>query len=293
MWRPGLVLAMCAAACYRTKPDDATRKQLAKIEQHLTAQDKAIADARSTDSRVELGLLAERIAELTAQVAELQDKLGKQATPPKRRAPDPSAVYAYPLGTSPALGSPKAKVTMVMVYEYACHYCRRAWDTVDALRKKYGKNLRVVYKQFVIHPAVATAAATASCAANLQGKWRPMADLLWTKAHDTKMYDQEHIDVLAAEAGLDMARYKTDAAGACPTEIADDNELARKFAVNGTPSFFVNGRYVSGSKDQRTFEILIDEEMRRADAAIKAGVKAEDLYAQEVLGKGLPEVAAP
>ena len=32
---------------------------------------------------------------------------------------------------------------------------------------------------------------------------------------------------------------------------------------------------------------------RRADAAIKRGVKAEDYYQQEVVGKGVAEIAQP
>ena len=36
---------------------------------------------------------------------------------------------------------------------------------MDELRKKYGNDLRIVYKQFVVHPQVATAGALAFCAA--------------------------------------------------------------------------------------------------------------------------------
>src|SRR5690606_34113810 len=107
-----------------------------------------------------------------------------------------------PVGASPALGSPRAKVTMVMAFEFACRFCRRAWDTVDDLRKKYGKDLRVVYKQFVVHPTKATYPAQAACAAHEQGRWRQMAELLWTRVFDQNQFEPATIDGLALELGL-------------------------------------------------------------------------------------------
>ncbi len=287
-----LVALVVLGSCYRAaRPDPALLARIDQLEARVAEQDRAL---RAQAQPVEVSVLAARIEELVAKLTAIEDKLAKQpAPPPRRRYPDPSAVYAYPIGTSPSLGLPTAKVTIVMVYEFACQYCAKAWKTVDALRKKYGKDLRVVYKNYVVHPVQAMPAAKAACAASLQGKFRVMADLLWAKAFEPRQYDQGNIDGLVVEAKLDFARYEADSAGACAIEIAADNDVARKFAVNGTPGFFINGRYLSGAKDQATFEALIDEEMRKANAAIKAGTKPEHIYAQEVIGKGLTEVPAP
>ena len=37
-----------------------------------------------------------------------------------------------------------------------------------------------------------------------QGRWRQLADLLWTKSFDVPQFDQAHIDELAIESGLDV-----------------------------------------------------------------------------------------
>jgi protein-disulfide isomerase len=293
------LLALDIAGCYREKHDDTTPARLARIEQRLDAQDKALAEMAKRTQEIEIGLLAKKIEDISAKLDSIQTMAARPtlgAAPPstaRRYAQDPALTYAVPLGNSPSLGSPRAKVTMVMAFEFACPYCRKAWDTVDALRKKYGKDLRVVYKQLVVHPTIATAAALAACAAHHQGRWRQLADLLWTKAFDVRQFDQAHIDELAIEAGLDVRHYQSDIAGACPQELKDDATMLKKFAVAATPTFFINGRHLAGARDISTFQALIDEELAKATAAIKHGVKPEKVYETEVLAKGATEITAP
>ncbi len=210
--------------------------------------------------------------------------------PAKQRAPDPEVVYSVPVGTSPVLGPPDAKVTMVIAFDYACPFCRRCWSTVDQLRAKYGDDLRVVYKAFIVHPDRATAATYAACAAHHQGKWRAMTDLLWTKAYDARKFDQDNIDALEREAGLDPALAQRDIAGVCRQEIAADAALFKRLGVRATPTFFINGRYLVGALPIGDFEKVIDVELAKANLAIERGVKPEKLYDQEVVGKGVTQI---
>jgi protein-disulfide isomerase len=224
-----LPVVLLCAGCYRTAKDPALEQRLAAIEQRLDAQDKAVAELRSRGDSTELSLLAQQISDLTAKVAELAEKVAKAPPAPRKRPePDKAAIYSVPIGASPVFGSPRAKVTLVMAFEFACPYCRKAWDTVDELQKTYGKDLRVAYKQFIIHPTKATAPAIASCAAKAQGKWRALADLLWVKAFEVQNFDPANIDAIASEAGLDMQRYRSDITGTCVQEIKDDNEIVAK-----------------------------------------------------------------
>lgn len=296
-----LALLALVASCYRTAAHDpALDQRLAKIEQRLDAQDKAIAELHGGGAgagSTELSLLAQQNAELAQKVAELSEKVGKAGAPAPRRParvePDKALVYSVPVGASPAYGPANAKVTIVMAFDFACPYCRRAWDTVDALQKKYGKDLRVVYKHLIVHPSVATTPAFASCAASHQKKFRELSNLLWTKAFDVRNFDEDNIDALAKEARLNTDKYKADVAGVCKDEIKADQDLMKKLSVNATPSFFINGRYLAGALPQPQFEALIDEELTKANAAIKGGVKADRYYEDEVVAKGLKEVAQP
>jgi protein-disulfide isomerase len=291
-----LVCLVLIAGCYKTVRDPAVDRRLGDIEAKLAEQDKELADLRSHADSTELSLLAQQIAELSAKVAELADKVAKAPSPPSHRptrAPDPALTYAVPLGTSPIIGSAKAKVTMVMAFEFACPYCRKAWDTVGDLQKKYGANLRVAYKQFVIHPTKATAPAYAACAAAKQNKFGKLAELMWQKAFDAVNFDPQNIEAIAKEAGLDMKRYADDVSGPCVQEIKADQQLLQKLAVNATPSFFINGRFMAGALPQEKFEALIDEELAKATEAQKKGIKPERYYQDVILANGLTEVPAP
>jgi protein-disulfide isomerase len=287
---------LAIASCYRTAHDPALDQRLDKIEQRLDVQDKAIADASSRSDIIELSLLAGKIDELQQQIAELTSRVktaqvAAPTVPAMRRGPDRTAVYAVPIGASPVAGSPKARVTMVMAFEFACPYCRKAFDTVDDLRQQYGSDLRVVYKQYVVHPQTAGLMANALCAAHRQSRWRELADLLWVRAFDAHNYAAANIDAIATAAGLDMRRYQADLAGTCPQEIKDEMTALTKIGVNATPSFFINGRFIAGAQPITSFSALIDEELAKAKAAEKRGVKPERYYDQEVLAKGLTELA--
>jgi protein-disulfide isomerase len=278
---------LALAGCYRhARPDP----RVADLEARLAAQDQTIAELRAqSPTTVELAALASRIEALSAQIVDLQGKLAKApAAKPERRAPNPSLVYAVPVGTSAVEGHASAKVTLVMAFDFACRYCRRVWDTVEALRAKYKTDLRVVYKHYVVH-ATAMRPAQAACAATRQGKFHKLAQLLWVKSFDVRKFDDAHIDKLAKEAKLDLRRYREDVES-CLVDVTDDGALMRRLAVSATPTFFINGRFLEGAKDEAAFSALIDEELAKAGAAIKAGVPADKIYEQQVLARGLHEV---
>jgi protein-disulfide isomerase len=287
-----LVAVLAVTACtHEVRIDDSQLlERLTAIEQRLDAQQRALEEARHHDSDTELSALAGQIDSLREQVEALAVK-PKLAAGPTRPAPDAAVVYGVPVGTSPTVGSPGAKVTLIMAGEFACPYCRRAWDTVEQLRTKYGADLRIAYKSFIVHPKLATIPAYAACAAAHQGKFHEMAELMWAKAFDIYKFDQATIDAIASEAHLDMKRYQADLAGACPAEVKAENAEMAKFGVGATPTFFINGRYLSGAQPIENFSVLIDQELAKATAAIKSGVKAASYYDTEVVAKGKKELA--
>jgi protein-disulfide isomerase len=211
------------------------------------------------------------------------------ATPPR---PDPDAVYAVPLDDSPSEGPAHAKVTIVMGMEFACPFCRRAWDTIAALRKKYGKDVRVVYKTFIVHKQDATAAALAACAAHKAGKWRAMADGLWTKAFDARDFSERNLLAIGKAAGIDPAVMSADMHGtACKVELARDIAELTRLGQTGTPTFWINGRIVVGAQPIETFEALIETERRKAELEMAdSGVALDAYYDAEILAKGLASV---
>jgi hypothetical protein len=89
---------------------------------------------------------------------------------------------------------------------------------------------------------------------------------------------------VAVAAGADAARLDADMEG-CTAWIADSSQSLRPLGVNGTPSFFINGRFLQALEVEQ-FDALIKEELAKADKAIADGVPQGDYYQRQIVAKG-------
>ncbi len=146
----------------------------------------------------------------------------------------------------------------------------------------------MVYRNFLIHPQIATLPAQAGCAAFKQGKFEEMYHLLFEKGYNANRdFSPENVDKLAGEAGLNMDKFKADVAGECPKVVQQDIQLMQQFGVAGTPAFFINGRFLSGGGPPERFKPLIEEELKKADERIgKESTTVANYYQKWVLDKG-------
>jgi protein-disulfide isomerase len=242
---------------------------------------------------------------------------------PQRPEPDKLKTYAVPIDGDPFDGPADAKITIVKAYDYACPYCLKVRDTMDDLRAKYSGQVRVVYKQLVVHPTKAMAGALAFCAAGKQGKHREMDTLLWDKGFTGRQMDDSDVKIekapaempapgqaqplpkggsvkcwetpggctnvvaFAGELGLNVDQFKADMKGSCQQVVQNDMKVLQQLGVAATPGFFINGRFLSGAVPIENFQTLIDEELKKADATIQAGTPAAQYYQQMVIDKGL------
>jgi protein-disulfide isomerase len=236
---------------------------------------------------------------------------GAAAPRPTRVEPDRAKTYAMPIDGDPFDGPADAKITIVKAYDYACPFCERVRDTMDELRKKYGNDLRIVFKQLVVHPQQATSGALAVCAANKQGKFLQMDQLLWDKGFKGRQFDKDATDGgqtqrcwesaagcpiilgFAQELGLNADKLKADMKGDCQQLLQKDMRDLQALGVSATPAFFNNGRYLSGAQPIDQFVTLIDEELKKANERVQAGTPAASYYQQFVLDKGLKQLEKP
>ena len=308
-----LVLGACGAA---TPSGPTLREQQLQQERDVAvaraeSAERRMAEMETSVARVTAATL-KQLEGITAGMqaeAEARNLLAGPPVPrPARSSPNPMAVYAIEPGISPSLGPADALVTIVRYSEYACPYCEKSRPTMDALRKKYGAQLRVVYKPFVVHPKTATAPALAGCAAQRQGKWKQMDELLWTNIYELRAFDTEwddgngntgpcwehdtcrNIEAQARVLRLNMVQFRRDLRD-CKIEIDAEMQTAATFGIGATPSFFINGRYISGAQPQTMFETLIDAELKLAVAAVQNGTPAAEYYQRNVLDTGLLTLA--
>lgn len=166
-------------------------------------------------------------------------------------------------------------------------------------------------KHLVVHPRNAMAGALANCAAGRQGKHKEMDNLIWDKGFNQRQLDMS--DVPAAEGGgqpqkcwdtadgckyvvsyaqelqLDVNKFKADMKD-CQAIVQTDMRDLQKLMVSATPSFFINGRFISGAVPIDNFTAVIDEELKKANERIAQGTPAAQYYQTWVVEKGLKSV---
>jgi protein-disulfide isomerase len=215
---------------------------------------------------------AKRLAAERAAVAEANE-------PAKLRSPEFDVRYAVPTGAA-GFGPADAPVVIVEFVDYQCPYCRKAHaEIVPVLRERFPDDVRVEIRHLPleIHPAAA-AAARAALTANEQGKFAEFHDRLL--AGDSGALGFGTFVSTAEQLGLDVEAFKRDfQTRAVGDKLAEDVLLARRLGIQGTPGFFVNGRYVDGARDVETYARMVTEELARAEPLLAAGTPREQLHA--------------
>ncbi|MFZ1990268.1 MAG: DsbA family protein [Alphaproteobacteria bacterium] len=162
----------------------------------------------------------------------------------------------YNDGYSFVAGNPNAKVTLVEFFDYNCGYCRKAFDKMMTLAAPNSK-VRFVFKEFPILSPESEVASKAAFAASKQNKYLEFHRGLMS--HSGRANEQAIEDV-AKKIGLNMAQFHKDMNGPdAEAHVSANLKLGSDLGLDGTPSFIVNGKVISGWSE------------KDVDAAISAG----------------------
>jgi protein-disulfide isomerase len=167
----------------------------------------------------------------------------------------------------PRLGSDKAPVQIVEFADYECPYCQKVNDDLRRLREQFGDQVSLVYKDFPLpmHPLAAKAAAAARCA-GVQGKFWEFHDALF----QTKRIQVSDLKLQARTLKLDTARFDQCLDGDEQIAVVrKDAQEAKRLGLDGTPSFFINGHFMSGSIGYEKLRGTVLQELSGAIAAKK------------------------
>lgn len=150
-------------------------------------------------------------------------------------------------------GNEKAVIELVEFGDYQCPHCGHAYPILKKIQKKLGEDLKFVFRNFPlseIHPN-AVNAAVATEAAALQQKFWEMHDIIFEN-----QFALETEDLLdyAKKIGLNVDQFKNDLQDEkLLAKVEDDFESGVRSGVNGTPSFFVNGKKYNGDWEEKPF----------------------------------------
>jgi protein-disulfide isomerase len=161
-----------------------------------------------------------------------------------------------------SFGSPTAPVTVIEYASLTCHRCRdfqlQTWPAVKAKYVDTGK-VQFVFREFPLNALDAGGFMVARCAG--EKRWHAVVELLyrnddgWAHAPDPL----EGIRGMVRQLGMGAEQVN-----ACLSDqklLDGVNAVARRGAtagVEGTPTFFINGRKATGVLTLEQFSALVD-----------------------------------
>jgi len=176
--------------------------------------------------------------------------------------PPPAPTLKPPLVESRdhILGPTDATIELVEYGDFECPHCGRAFKIVQQIRVELGDRLRFGYRHFPLakmHPH-ARAAAEASEAAGAQGKFWEMHDILFQHGQALEL---GNVTRYAEEIGVpDTPKFKAEiSAETYAPRVQEDLASGVRSGVNGTPTFFLNGRRHNGGYDYESIMQAIGE----------------------------------
>lgn len=157
-------------------------------------------------------------------------------------------------------GDKSAPIVLVEYSDFECPYCARGFQTVNQLKQKYGAKLQFVYKHMPLDFH-----ANAMPAAKFYEAMRLQDEKIAFEFHDALYSNQQIVkggekafEKFAKSKNLDMAKLKKDLNSEAVTKrIEEDMAEAKKFDMNGTPGFIINGVPVRGAYPASHFETII------------------------------------
>ena len=163
-------------------------------------------------------------------------------------------------------------VVIVEFSDFQCGYCKRNHRMVEELKARHPNVLSIVHRNFpldpacneaverVMHPMACRAAEAAECA-NAQGRYEPMAKILF---ENQERLFESNLGRLAERAGLDTAAF-----AACMqsrqtlSKIVSDAREGKRLEITSTPTLFINGRRIRGTFDApEKYDLAVAIEVR-------------------------------
>ena len=167
----------------------------------------------------------------------------KSKAEPKRKIENPKIVQT----DDHVRGKVGSEIVVTTYGDFECPACNSWEPELQKIEAEYGDRVAFIFRNFPITSAHvnALAAARTAEAANLQGKFWEMHDLLFSKYNEWKGDNksaQGKFESYAEELGLDMDQFRQDyKSEAVLDRVNSDAAAASELGVTATPTFFVNG----------------------------------------------------
>ena len=164
-------------------------------------------------------------------------------------------------------GNKNGQIVLVEYSDFECPFCKRGYDTVMSLLKKYDGKIKFVYKHLPLSfHQNARMGARYYEACRMQGDEKAFKfhDLVFENQRSVSGGGEKFMKDMAQKEGCDMKKVATALKDPkVEARISEDEKEAAKFGMQGTPGFVINGVPVKGAYPQTHFEQIVSELEKR------------------------------
>ena len=164
------------------------------------------------------------------------------------------------LDNAPRRGPQDAPVVIVEFADYECPYCQRIHPDLKKLQVEFPGKVSLAFKDFPLpmHPHAEKAAEAARCAEE-QGQFWNFHDMLFENQQKLEL---AQLKEYASALKLDSARFDTCLdAGEQAAAVKKDLAQGQRLGLTGTPSFFINGHFLSGAVKYSTLREIVEQQL--------------------------------
>ena len=167
-------------------------------------------------------------------------------------------------------GNKDAPITIVEYLDFECEACGAYYPVIKRLSEEYKDEVRFVVRYFPLpgHKNSMTSALAVE-AAGKQGKYWEMHNTLFENQRDwgeKQRPDPKIFENYARQIGLDMNQYEKDIISQeVKSRIERDRKSGQKLNIQGTPSFFLNGKKIENPRGYEDFKTLIQSAISKAN----------------------------
>lgn len=168
-------------------------------------------------------------------------------------------------GNAPVRGAEQATLTLIEFADYECPYCQQSEPDLNKIEAEYKSTLAFAYKDFPLptHTHAQKAAEAAQCA-GVQNKYWEYHDFLLT----SRQLEVPQLKAAAQAIGLNTGDFdKCLDSGVRAAAVKANFEEGLQLGISGTPSFLLNGRFISGSIPYEQLRQIIDEELKNSGSS--------------------------
>jgi len=224
-----------------------------QVAKALRDNPQLVFDALKRDKAQLMDILDQAVTE--REEAEQKAALVRGLAAPHKPELEPGRVF---------LGAAQAPVTIVEYSDFLCGYCGQGQATMHELLRRHPGQVRVFFKHFPARPGSLEPAVVFEALAlqSPEAAWR-FADLAFANQQSLADGSGKGLAALLASLEgsfkLDSARLKKDMQSkALRARIEADVAEAKRFGVQGTPTFLVNGVAVRGAVPIEDFEEVLE-----------------------------------